>query len=239
MLPSFPEKCCTLGVCRGTRRLSFTSLLQLKELSLHRHMQNKLLREAVIPSHVPGQNRCDTICPGWSIGTQAMPRKAGEILFPSQGRDADVTSTVPGRGSTVLLLVLEAFSWNKGICSSSQKGFRVAAFTDPLQSPPLKQREPSLSQLQEFSLLQPHCPPCFLGPYLSRTGRAGSQRTPWGSSTGSITQPALERGSVCQADTAAPASAPHVLGDAGPSHYLPSPGYLGRGMWFLILAEGD
>lgn len=44
----FPEKCCTLGICRGTKRLSFTPLLQLKESSPHRHMQIKLLREAVI-----------------------------------------------------------------------------------------------------------------------------------------------------------------------------------------------
>lgn len=162
-------------------------------------MHNKLLREAVIPSHVPGQNWCDTICPGWSTGAQAMPRKAGEVLLISQGRDMKMTPTVPGRGSIVLRLALEALSWNKGICSSSQKSFRVFAFTDPLQSPLLKQRKPPLSQFQKFTSVC--CSPTvlhasLLRPQHSRTGRAGSQRAPWGSSTGSITQAALEQGSV-------------------------------------------
>lgn len=241
MLPSFAEKC-ILEVCWETRRLSFTPLLQLVESSPHGHMQNQLLREAVIPSHVPSQNRCDTICPGWSTGAQAMPRKAGEVLFISQGRDAKMTLTVPGRGSIALQLVLEALSWKKGICSCFQKSFRFAAFTDPLQSPLLKQRKPPPSQLQEFT--SACCSPAVLHasllfPQHSRTGRAGSQRVPWGSSTGSITQAALEQGSVPGWQGCPYTSVPHVLGDADPSHCLPSPEHLGTEKWFLILAKGD
>lgn len=156
-----------------------------------------------------------------------MPRKAGEVLFISQGRDTKMTSTVPGRGSTVLQLVLEALSWKKGICSCSQKGFRVAAFVGPLQSPLLQQRKPPLSQLQE--LTSACCPPHFPGPQHSRTGRAGSQRAAWGSSTGSITQAALERARL--------PGLPHMCWVMLTLHITcPHLSTWGTEMWFLILA---
>lgn len=138
-------------------------------------MQNKLLREAVIPSHVPSQNQCDTICPGWSTGAPAMPRKAGEVHFISLGRDAKMTSTVPGRGSTVLQLGVEALSWNKGICSSCQNGFRVAAFTDPLQSPLLKQKKPLLSHSRSSLQHAAALPSCTLPGPSAQQGREGRQ----------------------------------------------------------------
>lgn len=75
-----------------------------------------------------------------------MPRKAGEVLFTPHGRDVNMTSTGPGRGSIALELALEALSWNEDVCFWSQNGFGVAAAnTDPLRNPSLKQREPSLN----------------------------------------------------------------------------------------------
>lgn len=39
-----------------------------------------------------------------------MPRKAGEVLFTPRGRDVDMASAGPGRGSTALELALEGVS---------------------------------------------------------------------------------------------------------------------------------